>query len=288
MIPRRTIEEIVVRYRLEPTIREVFVEGPFDRDIYGWMLDRLKLHNVKIYPISTVQVDDETLTKRGLTSGARQRVIAFAHEAVDRGVDPDTIACVVDSDLDYFLEQVDDCPLLVRTDGTCSEMLVWKHEVLERFCRIVLGCEDPKSAAATLLEETEPLVCEMFFLRVAIAKLSLNWELIDAENAFERKKALSFDEYCRRVANKNSGMKSLASLNDEIESLKASQPASLPATRRMHGHDLMGTVRKILQNMRFDHGCLKDSFDMARTLMASLEWDNVREDPVVLAFTRLG
>ncbi|WP_186192482.1 DUF4435 domain-containing protein [Burkholderia gladioli] len=287
MIPKRTIEEVLVRYKLEPTIREVFVEGVFDRDLYKWFLKKMGLSSVKVYPISSVDVGFETLSKYALTSGERQRVIAFAREAASSGVSPAVMVCVIDSDLDYVLGVNDNCPLLVRTDGTSAELLAWRYDVLERFCIMVLGSDKPDEIIANLFA-VESLVCDVFVLRAALAKLSMEWRLIDIDILFDRRNPITFEEYCKRVANKNGDHKGLEAVLDCLVSIRDTNAKSLPAPQRMHGHDLMEAARKVLQNLRFDHGCLGDGLDFSRTLMANLEWENVQADSVINSFRMLG
>ncbi|WNC95037.1 hypothetical protein RI103_34750 [Paraburkholderia sp. FT54] len=285
MIPKRTIKEIVVKYQLEPSIREVFVEGLFDRDLFKWFLKKLELSAVKVYPIASVEVDGDMLKRYGLTSGERQRLIAFAEEASALGAVSTVVSCVIDSDLDYVLGIERDCPLLTRTDGTSAELLAWKTEVLQRFCSMVLGSDRPEAVVETILA-VEPKICNVFLLRCALAKLGLSWELIEVDILFDRKNPITFDDYCRRVANKNSGLKDLPSITECLKELGA-QAEAIPRQRRMRGHDLMEAARKVLQNTRFDHGCLRNGLDLSRTLMGSLEWENVQADPLVNSFRRL-
>ena len=55
---RRTIPELTAKYRLNPLIRDVFVEGRFDRMILRWFFDAVKLKDVTVVQIQLVEVPD--------------------------------------------------------------------------------------------------------------------------------------------------------------------------------------------------------------------------------------
>ena len=99
---RREIGELVQRYTLEPTLKDVFVEGVLDASVLHWYLRESGKSEVIVYEISTVNVPSAILAKHGLTSGEKQRVLALAKELLIYLVNC-PVLCVVDADLDRVL-----------------------------------------------------------------------------------------------------------------------------------------------------------------------------------------
>jgi|SRR5882672_1324324 len=106
MDERWTLEELLSRYELEPSIRDIYVEGPFDQFFLQWFLQQSGLANIVAYPIDSVHLPGAVLDRLGLEHGNRGRVIALAHEL--EATSPrdlrTQVACVVDADFDHFLK----------------------------------------------------------------------------------------------------------------------------------------------------------------------------------------
>mgnify|MGYP001373265796 CR=1 FL=1 len=79
-LPRRTINELLTRYDLEPELFDIYVEGYFDRDIIDACLYGKTDINIAIYVIDSIDVGIDVLDKYGLTSGNKQRLIALSKE----------------------------------------------------------------------------------------------------------------------------------------------------------------------------------------------------------------
>lgn len=98
---RWTIEELCVRYELEPGLRDVFLEGAFDCDVLGQVV-HLGADAPVLYCVDAVDVPLSVLAKHGLSLGNKQRLVALSREL--EGVNPSArVTCVVDRDLDHWL-----------------------------------------------------------------------------------------------------------------------------------------------------------------------------------------
>jgi len=75
---RRTIDELVTRYMLEPSLRDIYVEGDFDQDIAERCIRHTGQKDRIVYHIETVDISRELLEAEGLTNGNKQRLIALA------------------------------------------------------------------------------------------------------------------------------------------------------------------------------------------------------------------
>jgi hypothetical protein len=54
---RRTIEELIARYELEPTLRDIYVEGYTDALFFRWFLQKSNATNAIVYEIDCVEIE---------------------------------------------------------------------------------------------------------------------------------------------------------------------------------------------------------------------------------------
>src|SRR5688500_15267818 len=122
-LPRRQLSELLTLYELEPTLRDVFVEGPFDVSIINWFLHEKGCQDVGVYDISTIEIPDGEILNRGRKANNRERVIYLA-EFMQNSLQPNKnqITCIVDRDFSDFLQDRRDIECLLYTDYSCMEM----------------------------------------------------------------------------------------------------------------------------------------------------------------------
>jgi Protein of unknown function (DUF4435) len=284
MIPlKRTIDEVKVRLKCEPTVREIYVEGLYDRDFFRWVLKQLGLSDVKVYPISTVNVPDELVLEKGMTLGERQRVIVAASSLEDLTDVHARVLFLIDADLDYMLERAKYNPPLLATDGTSAELMIWKNCVLEKFAAGVLGADEPAPYVNALMDFVEKICLKVFEFRVAKERLQKNWKLIDVDDSFGRKVEFSFNEYCEKVLSKNNAM---AALSKELPgALKdvAARASELPVKKKLHGHDVFRATARKLKIDGYKQSCLEKSEEFERILMSCVDWSMISSDETVAA-----
>ena len=160
MTDRRRIEEWAVLYELEPTLRDVFVEGPSDRAFISTVLAHCGLDSVKVYEIDAVDVPSELLGRHGLRDGNRSRVIATAME-LERTctlVLTNRVCCVADADCEAGRTPEIRASLLLYTDYASMDLYAYSSTTLERyFQQVVLGMP---FNADKVLEILEPVLRE--------------------------------------------------------------------------------------------------------------------------------
>jgi len=118
---RRTIPELVTLYELEPSVRDIYVEGPTDRAFVMAVLRRVGRYDIQVKEVDVVDVPSTELTKLGLTIGSRQRVIAVAL-LLERASTTDLItqvACIADADAEAGSPPAINGRLLLYTDVAC-------------------------------------------------------------------------------------------------------------------------------------------------------------------------
>lgn len=284
-IPKKTIDEIKSRLKRERTIREVYVEGLFDRDLYQWILNKLGFFDVKVYPISTIDVGGEILAKHNLTSGERQRVEAVARELEHNKEIHSQIIFIIDADLDYILNRACYPAPLHATFGASAELMLWKKEILTKFASMALGCSDPDSFINKLIDFSQSIAIDVFMLRAAKDILKAKWEFVDIASAIDKKGEFSFDVFCNKVGDKNAARRIMSDqLPDLLKSLRDTGRCLSPC-QKMHGHDLMEVAVKKVKMEGYSNSFLGNSDDFCRVILTSLEWDHVKDDELTKIFT---
>lgn len=166
---KRTIEELVLRYTLEPSLRDVLVEGAHDCALLSWYAEKKQLP-ISVYEISTVNVPQPYLG----TYGNRGRVIAVARRLeteLPPGQDP--AVGLIDRDLDSIHQGVQETRLLWLTDYASIDCYSWSAGTLAKLFALVFQKEFPGG----LQDRMEAILRRVFLTRAARAIFApeLNW-----------------------------------------------------------------------------------------------------------------
>lgn len=199
--PRRSIEELQARYSFEPDLDDIYVEGVFDQEIFSECLTAIGRRDRVVYAIDSVEVDQEILSKYGLTSGNKQRVIALAKEL--SGLPGDLkYRCVVDRDLDQWLNKIEPTPRLSWLD--CCSIELYFLGTVERIVRVA------GRAKISNFDEFHrsfiDVLKRLYSFRLADAEMDLKIDWLEIDRFLAaNSNSISFDhaEYVKRLANKN-------------------------------------------------------------------------------------
>lgn len=129
IVVRRTIAELLVRYELEPDLRDIYVEGAFDREVITRCCDSNSDGITAVYEIDSVDVPASLLNRYGLTEGNKQRVIALSKALADIKVNC-SYRCLVDRDLDHWFGPLERIRGLVWTEHCGIELYFLSAELL--------------------------------------------------------------------------------------------------------------------------------------------------------------
>ncbi|MEW5714561.1 DUF4435 domain-containing protein [Pseudomonas sp. SB113] len=239
-IPRRSIDELLARYEYEPELKDVYVEGVFDKEVFSMLLEDTEGVVEAIYEIDSVDVPADVLAELGLTSGNKQRVIALAKKLSVLGDEP-KYRCVVDKDLDHWLMKVEDVPKLFWTAHTSIEMYFFTADILRRILLVgskakIANLESYSSSAIGALRS-------VYAMRLVDRELDWCMEWVDPTAQFsERAGVIFFNEesYVRRLLSKNNKMALLSEFNAAL----AVWQAKLLGDPRSHirGHDFVSML----------------------------------------------
>ena len=283
---RRTLDELIARYQLEPTLRDVYVEGPSDADFLRWFLLRSELTHVVVYEIDTVYIEAADLEDARLDVGMKGRLVFLALVLGRHLGEGDVQAtAVADRDLDELLGRLQQFPHLLYTDFSCLEMYLLAEEPLEKFLNVVAG--GAPHTAVELCSVFGPILIELALLRAA--KMSLGWNL----------PALRLDRFCavdgheilfdrnaliERSLLHGSRAGQKERLENEIERLRdvAGDNCRLVSS----GHDFVGLLSWYLHRVAKVSG-MRENF-VHRSLLLCAEFESIRIQPMFRALVRRG
>lgn len=196
---------MIARYEVEPTLRDVFVEGDFDAALVSWFLRQHSCDGVVVYTIDTVYVPTDQVIAAGLENGEKGRVVFTCHQLAAALGKAQQVTGIVDRDNDSVLGVTYDCPLLLFTDYACMEMYCFNAAVLERFFRLYVRKDD--YTAAKFMAAVHEVLREGFLMRATNQrlKLALSWLEIEGQcDVGDAKVALDSDDFVYKYLNKGS------------------------------------------------------------------------------------
>jgi Protein of unknown function (DUF4435) len=237
---RRTLDELVTRYELEPGLRDIYVEGKTDKLLLEWFLEQKEYQDFAIYEIDTVNISAQRLFELGLNDNKRSRVIALALDIQDRMSElPSHLTCIADKDFDWLFGKEYQCDLLLFTDYSCLEMYLFNEAILDKFLRLGLRLSDPKSPE--ILNQISKVLEELFLLRATNEALNLNMEWLDSfGNCCNLNKAnneIQFDltTFIVKYLNKNGKRSQESIFRTKFAELRTKELVEI--RYKIHGHD---------------------------------------------------
>jgi hypothetical protein len=142
--PRFEIDSLIARYELEPELKDIFVEGDFDREIIELLNKRNK--DIVVYTIDSVNVPIDMLIDNELTSGNKQRVIALANRLSELDGNLN-YKCLVDKDFDHWLDKIINIKNLSWTEYTSLEMYFYSESFIDDVLVKAAKCKIPNPEA---------------------------------------------------------------------------------------------------------------------------------------------
>jgi len=203
----RTIKELIQRYRLEPEIFDLFVEGNRDYSFYNYFIKEIGINNIEIYVINSIELNEEDLNNFSLSikKNNRNKVIALSHLLEKSIPELDNVRCIVDSDFDIILKKKYNYRKLILTDYTSLELYLFNKEVLRKFFELVIG--GIQFSIDSIISQFSDILPEIFLIRSAnfLLETNLEWLSIKKCCLFNDSEIL-FDspKFIKRYLSKNS------------------------------------------------------------------------------------
>ena len=236
-IPRRTVDELLARYTLEPNLRDVYVEGDLDRRILEWFFSKIKAIDVKVYEINSVEIPSDIVPALRGATGNKGRLIALCNVLEREIIEDLNIICLIDLDFDEILNRVFDCKYILSTDYPGIEIYLFNHNILEKFFLMVFG--KGGNTTERFLEDVVPILQSLYVVRVTKEVLAPSMVWVDHSRCLRvdgGRLLFDWEEYVRRTLNANDWPVT----EEQFLNTAAKYRNSLPANpvHSIHGHDL--------------------------------------------------
>ena len=224
-LPRRTIRELEVRYFLEPSLKDLYVEGVGDKSVYEWYLRNAGHKDVSVYEIDSVDVSRVTCEDHGLGGGNRNRVIALSLE-FDRKF-PRTLSyvrCIADSDFNLIMASQVTGGHLLYTDHTSLDIYAYDKDLIgkilaEKFCIPAIEIEP-------LFFSMHAILKELFLIRASNEALGWGMALVSFTRCCslnETTLVLDRTEFVSRCLNSHSKFGNRAQFESSCDRLRSVQ-----------------------------------------------------------------
>lgn len=272
---RRTLEEIHTLYKLEPELRDLYVEGHTDAHFFRWYLNSRGITAVSVYPADQLDVPEEILKKHSLQKcSSRGRLLAFSYELANSPASQ-RVFCIADRDFDRCCGRAYRNACLNWTDGNSLELYALTRTVFRKFLALVLGW--------TAMSSEE-------FLSQCVAVLQRIYAIRAANEAMEWKMSwIPFGRYVIASSsiielNETSFIKAYLQKNDrwadrDIFSEKVEEIASSfhdDHTRNIRGHDVAELLHVIVKKLKKDRK-FGNAETLERCLMATVETQDLED-----------
>jgi hypothetical protein len=269
---RRSIEELITRYELEPELRDVYVEGDRDKFFLSWFFEMSTVPKPVIYPVNVaVNISNHTLLRAGV-AGNRGRVIVLCAEL--EGNLPqiaENVVGVVDLDYSELLGTIPSSPQLLCTDFSCMESYSITDGSLNKFFQVYLGTAFQKDRCHEMFD----ILVELFLLRAAKISLSKSaWperftqacSIIAGHVVFDR------NGFVYRVLNAGAGTLTLSALEAKVVELRSKSSSDF--RRNLNGHDLIQIFSWFAHQIGVD-AAIYNERPLQRALMTSVDYDEL-------------
>jgi hypothetical protein len=251
-IPKRRIEELVSRWKLEG-LRQVVVEGSTDFRMLGLIMKKdgcpAGLQKLDRLPIDLVEVPDSMLAKHQLTSGNKQKIIAFGREIEALG-QMMGFRGVVDRDLDTVRDRDFSSPSVRYTDFCCMESYMWQPDVLRQVLH-QFSCEEtfPSNDAVAALFDSISEACKQIFAVRVVHDKKPEWMLeihhSDASlGMVDGKLQLDLSKYLHQCKPRREQREEF---EKEVQK-SVGDLAGVAVENALHGHDLLWLLEYVVKN----------------------------------------
>jgi hypothetical protein len=234
---RRSIDEIVARYRLEPSLRDILVEGWFDAKLLRWYLQSHRAADIVIYDVSTIDVPVQLLLDKQLPDNARSRVIYTAIEYCNAlGSQALSLTCIIDRDFDLPGTATINCGCLLYTDFSSMEMYLFDDLCLEKALTLGLGID--AKLGRLIVADVRLILIRLFLIRASNVYLGWGMTWYEPWKCLEAVKGtITFreDEHIQRYLNKNARARDMQVFKSKLDEL--SQVEFDDYRRSIRGHD---------------------------------------------------
>lgn len=276
-IPKRILSEMMAQYSLEPLLKDIYVEGEFDRDLYRLVLRECQLSDFDVIPIGDVELDPSILDNYGLTDGNRQRVeaLAFEFEKELKGIGC-AVVCVIDADLDHHLADKRESPFLLRTDYSTADVYLFHRPLIDQILETLVPAAKRVGRADSLLNMLADVLPQLFAIRLVVRRLAPKAIWIDAGKK-ARNGRLEIEQFIEKIIVR-------AAIGDRaaFESAIAQELVGLKGIdlrRAIHGDDFVSLLWADIKHDVVLKG-IGELFNVKRLLLFGFNINAIKHEPL--------
>lgn len=234
----QSIMDLLVQCRLEPTLRQVFLEGSSDVAYYQWLFADLVDDPMAFQPINNVNIPAGIVEKHRQRNDNHGRLVALGLELRSR--DPSsskTVRCFPDGEYDFALQTTIAADTIVYLDSTSPEALSLNPDTLQKFRAIYLSGDAP--TPTELIACVEPLLRFLFAARTAnVANgWALSWPTVKVRIEGNGVACVDRREFMRAYSASGATLLSPDRLEAAIEGILEAT-SKLPLEQAVRGHDI--------------------------------------------------
>lgn len=190
-IEQRTYTELITLYKLEPDLRDIYVEGITDKLVLDRFLKKNGVNDYKVIEVGTINFSELYKDLPHIKRNNKAKLIALSNKLQGEfSGDLEKICCIVDKDYDEYLNRMVTNEYLVYTDYTSFEMYMFNPETIRIFYKSFIR-NFPHSGETTI-KALERVLTEYFFIRLAI---KINEDITDEDALVDLKKSAKPDKY---------------------------------------------------------------------------------------------
>ena len=277
---RRTIPELVTLYELEPSIRDIYVEGPTDRAFLTGLLERVGYREIEVWEIDEIEVSEGQLRTLNLGTGSRQRIIALAlmlEQSASVNLQPQVI-CIADADDEAGCAPHITGSLLVYTDVSSMPVYAYDGRYIQWYLDVVvLGFPIPGSHVVAALN---PVLMHSASARRALKSLCIDCSLVDlTRDCTTDGHSISFDDrrFIERLVNKANAHGRREQLDEEAARHRSSMKADPKLW--VHAEDFSLLLHWLIVRLRGSANHVAQHL-LCRTLLLGIPVEDLRGWPL--------
>lgn len=237
---RREIDELITLHEVEPTLKEVVVEGSTDKELIEWFLGEHELADITVLAVEDIEVPAAEVLKRGLEDNNRGRVITLADLLEPSLKGTTKVTLIADKDFDRILGIQRSNGLLLLTDYTSMELYAFNVRSINKLLHFVIR-GFPKDAPTVLQEIKSSLQC-LFLVRLAHQELKYGLDEVSFKKSCQLQKGLgvvlSTNKYLQSLTRSNKALQlALEGKMNEFEAALSGDPRD-----SIHGHDFVNLL----------------------------------------------
>ncbi len=274
----RLLEEVKALYELEPSLKDIYVEGSMDREMIKWFFERIggKVH---VYNIDILKVPNSLFANANMSRNSNHNKVIVLSEELSRHFKRKKVRvkCICDMDYDRYLNKLRGNNILEYTDYTAMEMYFFSISYIDKFVNLVLN--RLPVATSLLMENMKEILQRFFLIRLTNEHLKWNMQLLDFRRYLSWNEGVVVfeeDRYIKNCLTNNSRMREretfISVMGDYWKKFDSD------VRHNIRGHDFTWLFFWIVKKFKKHSAGYRDAKVFERGLCGCLELDFIKDE----------